>query len=155
MSLDSWCSLLAPDLYQQMCTSLGCAPESEEEQVSSAMRESLQFVSKSSKNSKNNGNSGNESNMSMSVQSMYDSRNQGSRSPAVSSLWRQSTGDMVSDSLLTPVKERNRIKLYEADIATPTLRDTRRGVRDLQLILTLELARVAAIGYSSLCRYDD
>ena len=83
------------------------------------------------------------------LQDLYDSnRNFGSKSPAVSSLWKQSTGDLVSEAILTPVKEKKRIKKNEIDFLTPTLADTRRGVKDLQIIISLELARITAIGYS-------
>ena len=86
---------------------------------------------------------------SLFLQDLYDSNgNFGSRSPAVSSLWKQFTGDLVSEAILTPVKEKKRIKKVEIDFLAPTLADTRRGVKDLQIIISLELARITAIGYS-------
>lgn len=75
------------------------------------------------------------------------------RLPAVSALWRQSEVDLVTSSILTPYKDRSRLKCSEITAAAPSLADNRRAVRDLQAILMLELFKIAAIGYTSITRW--
>lgn len=159
MNLDSWCSILTPDLYILICKSLGCAPEEENELVASAIRESLLSSSSSISlfSTRNN---------TQSIQSSYSSNNRNTyrmnstnshdnntHFSAVSSHLRQSISDQISDSVLTPIKTRKEQKYFELENATPLLGQTQRGVRDLQTILAYELARIATIGSSTQSRY--
>jgi hypothetical protein len=143
MNLDSWCSLLTPDLYLLICKSLGCAPEAEEEQMAIAIRESLQASTKSLSNS---------TSFRSGTPSSLGRHNPNSTHLAVSSLWRNTVGDQVSESLLTPIRQKTKTKFFELEEVAPSLRDAQRGVRDLQTIMSFEIARIAAIGYTSLSR---
>ena len=45
MSLESWCCLLTGDFYSEICRAVGCSVETEEEQVSIALNQSIIFDS--------------------------------------------------------------------------------------------------------------
>jgi hypothetical protein len=144
MSLDTWCSLLASDLYVLICKALGCAPDEEEEQVISALNQSL--AQSLSARASQSGKSGTPSTLRKNINS---ETHREYSSTAVNSLVRRMACDKVSDSLLTPIREKKSKKIVEYDESN-SLIETQRGVKDLQIIIAYELARITTTGYSSL-----
>lgn len=149
MTLDSWCSVLVPDLYLSICETFHCSPETDEEQVSLAMGQSLLFQPSALSSGTFDPN---RTRSSVDYPTPLTLTRDGAHSPAVSTLWNRSAGDAVSGSVLAPYRDRRTVKSNELEAAAPTLADTRRGIKDLQIILMYELSRIAAIGYSSISR---
>lgn len=144
LNLDTWCSLLASDLYVLICKTLGCAPEEEEEQVIAAINQSI--AQSLSLRASQLGKSGTPSTLRKNVNSdTYRECN----STIVSSLVRRIACDNISDSLLTPIRQRKSKMTIECNEST-SLVQTQRGVKDLQIIIAYELARITTTGYSSL-----
>eukprot|EP00596_Hydrurales_sp_CCMP1899_P005136 CAMPEP_0119049456 /NCGR_PEP_ID=MMETSP1177-20130426/64796_1 /TAXON_ID=2985 /ORGANISM="Ochromonas sp, Strain CCMP1899" /LENGTH=763 /DNA_ID=CAMNT_0007026725 /DNA_START=693 /DNA_END=2984 /DNA_ORIENTATION=+ len=142
MSLDTWCSLLASDLYALICKAIGSNPDEEEEQVISALDQSL--AQSLSVRASQSGRSGTPSTLRKNINSDREYS-----STAVNSLVRRMVCDKVSDSLLTPIREKKSKKIVDYDEST-SLIETQRGVKDLQIIIAYELARITTTGYSSL-----
>ena len=138
LDISAWCELLVPDLYVKMCTTLGCPPEDEEEEIVRALQASSHVG------------------MTRINQSTEMSSRQIS-SVSRSDIWLKTTGQHVADSVLTPLKanvqqktERIESLLEGVSPFGSSLIEVRRAVRDLQNVIAYELASIAAIGYSAL-----
>jgi hypothetical protein len=162
MSIESWCSLLTLDPYSEICRTLGCSPETEEEQVALALNQSIRFdstvvSSTMSSNSISNRDSDRDrdidflqfSNLPCKSHSIHRQTQRGGFAPPVSALWEKTKGDLVSSSILNPYLLRSVLKSEELESLSCVLVKTRRSVRDFQAVLLLQLARIAA-AHSSL-----
>ena len=138
LDISAWCELLVPDLYVKMCTSLGCPPEDEEEEIVKALKASSH----------------------VGITRISQSTEMSSRqisSVSRSDIWLKTTGQHVADSVLTPLKvnaqqqtERIESLLEGVSPFGSSLTEVRRAVRDLQNVIAYEVASIAAIGYSAL-----
>lgn len=150
MSLESWCSLLTLDPFIEICRTLGCSPETEDEQVAIALNQSIHFDSSvvpSTMSSEGDRNldflqisdSPCRSNSSIPLRPQRDGF-----APPVSALWEKTKGDLVSSSILNPYLLRSVLKSEELESMYCLLVETRRSVRDMQAVLLLQLAQIAA-----------
>ena len=138
LDISAWCELLVPDLYVQMCTTLGCPPEDEEKEIVRALKASSH----------------------VGITRISQSTEMSSRqisSVSRSDIWLKTTGQHVADSVLTPLKtnaqhQTDRIESLLEGVSPfgSSLTEVRSAVRDLQNVIAYELASIAAIGYSAL-----
>ena len=129
LQLDSWCDLLVPDLYIKICERLGCAPMEETDEVNVALQQSLSQGS---------------SQLSIDQITNKSKLIETSLHGPVARQWFVTIGDHVADSVLTPIKTREKIRNEEIVAGHPTIFTVRRSVRDLQYIVAYELALIAA-----------
>ena len=164
MLLESWCSLLTLDFYLEICRAVDCLPETEEEQVSLALNESIYFdltalpsIVNRSKERNKDGDRDRDRNKSghrNDPQSFFFSKHSAPAfthhmykdgfSPPVTSLWKKTKGDLVSGSILNSFIHRSMIESKEIESMSCLLEETRRSVEDLQAILLLQFARIAS-----------
>jgi hypothetical protein len=138
----------------EICRTLGCLPETEDEQVAVALNQSIQFDSSvlpSTMSSNSDRDSDRKidflllsispckSHSSISHQTQRDGF-----APPVSALWEKTKGDLVSSSILNPYLLRSVLKSEELESISCVLIKTRRSVKDLQDVLLLQLAQIAA-----------
>jgi hypothetical protein len=153
--MESWCSLLTLDPYLEICRTLGCLPETEEEQVAVALNQSIHFessvVSSTMSSDRVRDSDRNIVSLQFSISPPYRSHSSMPRqtqrdgfAPPVSSLWEKTKGDLVSSSILNPYLLRSVLKSEELESLSCVIVKTRRSVRDLQAVLHLQLAQIAA-----------
>lgn len=154
--MESWCSLLTLDPYLEICRTLGCSPETEEEQVALALNQSIHFDSSvvpstmsSDTDTDSDRNRGIDflqfSNLPCKLRTPIPRHTQRDGfAPPVSALWEKTKGDLVSSSILNPYLLRSVLKSDELESLSFVLVETRRSVRDLQAVLLLQLTQIAA-----------
>ena len=179
MSLESWCCLLTVDFYSEICRAVGCSIETEEEQVSIALNQSIIFDSTGTVQSVMTRDKEREEIreeekekekekyilQSCTSPNRYASTSTSASTsafnlphyhlkdpgfvPPVSSLWYKSKGDLVSSSILNPYLLRSLVNSEELESISSLFVAARRSVKDLQAILLLQLSRIALTDSSS------